>query len=286
MASSLTTTPGGLTEEGTSKTIDAADMSVHYHDIGEGPPVIFLHSYGPGSTAWVTWSRVIDEFSKHFRCILMDLPNFGRTGPFIFNEPIHNLQARTALALMDALDIPKASFVGNSQGGQTSMVFAAHYPDRVKKLVFGGGHIVTGGDRYMLANRPSEGSRATRETIENPTRENFVRYLKVHLDNPDQVTDELVDHVFGVHTGNPAHADARAKSVSTYYDHSGDIEAITAPTLIIHGRYDRMVALEVSIAALAHIDDSRLVVINHCGHWTPYEKPEEYSSFVIPFLRD
>ena len=95
----------------------------------------------------------------------------------------------------------------------------------------------------------------------------------------------MIDYLYEVHNGNPEHAEARDTSVSTYYDHSGDIEAITAPTLIIHGRYDRMVALEVSIQALAHIDDSRLVVINHCGHWTPYEKPEEYTSFVLPFLQ-
>ena len=32
-------TPSGLTEEGTSKTIEAGGMTVHYHDIGEGEPI-------------------------------------------------------------------------------------------------------------------------------------------------------------------------------------------------------------------------------------------------------
>jgi pimeloyl-ACP methyl ester carboxylesterase len=274
-----------LTEAGTSKTVEAGGMSIHYHDIGQGEPVVFLHSYGPGSTGWITFHKVLGEFSKHFRCILMDLPNFGRSGPITFNEPIHNLQARTALALLDELGIERASFVGNSQGGQSSMVFAAHYPDRINKLVFGGAHIATGGDRYLLANRPSEGNRATREVMANPTKENFRRYLVVHLDDENLVTDELVDYIHAVHTGRPDHAEAREKSVSTYYDHSQDIHAVTAPTLILHGRYDRMVALEVSIAALNHIDNTRMVILNHCGHWPPYEKPEEYTSFVLSFLK-
>ena len=34
----------GLTEAGTSKTIAAAGMNVHYHDVGRGEPVLFLHS--------------------------------------------------------------------------------------------------------------------------------------------------------------------------------------------------------------------------------------------------
>jgi hypothetical protein len=38
----------GLTEAGTAKTITAGGMNVHYHDVGEGEPVLFLHSNGPG----------------------------------------------------------------------------------------------------------------------------------------------------------------------------------------------------------------------------------------------
>ena len=46
--------PGGLTEEETSRSfVDDKGMTVHYHDIGSGPPVVFLHPYGPGTTAWM-----------------------------------------------------------------------------------------------------------------------------------------------------------------------------------------------------------------------------------------
>ena len=40
--------------------------------------------------------------------------------------------------------------------------------------------------------------------------------------------------------------------------------------LLIRGRYDRMVPFEVSIAILNHIADSRLVLLNNCGHWPPH----------------
>jgi pimeloyl-ACP methyl ester carboxylesterase len=55
--------------------------------------------------------------------------------------------------------------------------------------------------------------------------------------------------------------------------------------LLIHGRNDRMVAFEVSIAILNHIADSRLVLLNNCGHWPPFEKPAEYAAHVLGFLR-
>jgi 2-hydroxy-6-oxonona-2,4-dienedioate hydrolase len=57
------------------------------------------------------------------------------------------------------------------------------------------------------------------------------------------------------------------------------------PVLLIHARYDRMVAFEVSIAILNHIADSRLVLLNNCGHWPPFEKPAEWTAQVLAFLQ-
>ena len=280
------TTLAGLTEAGTSKTIQAGGMSIHYHDVGSGDPLFLLHSYGPGSTGWITFHKSLPMLSQHYRCIVMDLPNFGRTGPVVYNEPVHVLQARTALALMDALSIQKADVLGNSQGGQSAMVFAAKYPDRINKLVFGGCHIRTGGDRYLMGNLPSEGSRARIDVEADPTRENFRRYLRVHIDDQAMVTDELVEYIYQSYTGHPDHIEANQKSVSVPYDHGADLPNIKAPTLIIWGRYDRMCVFEIGIAALNHIENTRLVLLNNCGHWPPFEKPEEYTSHVLNFLKN
>ncbi|TMJ61047.1 MAG: alpha/beta fold hydrolase [Alphaproteobacteria bacterium] len=63
------------------------------------------------------------------------------------------VQARTAVALLDALGIARAHWVGNSQGGQSAMVAAIAHPERVSKFVMGGSHIGTGGDRYLAHRR-------------------------------------------------------------------------------------------------------------------------------------
>jgi pimeloyl-ACP methyl ester carboxylesterase len=79
--------------------------------------------------------------------------------------------------------------------------------------------------------------------------------------------------------------EARRQSVSMPHDYTPDLASIRSPVLLIHGRYDRMVAFEVSIAILNHIADSRLVLLNNCGHWPPFEKPAEYAAHVLGFLR-
>ena len=274
-----------LTEESTRKTIQSGEMTVHYHEAGEGEPAVFLHSYNAGTTAWINFCKNIGPLSQHFRCILMDLPNYGRTGPLVYNEPAHHPIARTAIALMDALGIQKAHIVGNSVGGTTALVLAIQYPDRANRIVVGGSHVSTGGDPYLIANRPSEGGRMNREAAENPTRENIRRNMRVHFDNPDLVTDELVEYLYQNATSHPDHAEARAKSTSVAHSNLPYVSGIKAPTMIIHGRYDRMVTVEQGLTILNYVPDSRLVVLNHCGHWPPYEHPEEYNRQVASFLK-
>src|SRR2546428_14179306 len=124
-------TSNGLTESETSRTAQAGGMTVHYHDIGAGDPVLFLHSYGPGTTAWITFHKKVGALSQHLRCILMDLPNFSKTGPIAYRQGEPAPQARTAVALLDSLGIQRVYFAGSSQGAPSAAAAASTSPDRV-----------------------------------------------------------------------------------------------------------------------------------------------------------
>lgn len=279
-------TASGLTEAATSRSFkDENGMTIHYHDIGAGEPIMFLHAYGPGSTAWLNWHKVIDEFARHFRCVLLDMVNYGKSGPEVYNEPGHSVQSRAARKLMDHLGIPSAMFVGISMGGTTCLVEAIEAPERVTRIVLGGSHASTGGDPYIIANFPSEGSKATRETYANPSREQFTRYLKVHLYDEALATDpELVDYVYNQWNNAQEHQEAQRKSVSVSHSNLGLLENIKVPVRIVHGRFDRMVTVEQALMLMGYMPQADLAILNRCGHWAPYERPQEYVQNVLPFL--
>jgi 2-hydroxy-6-oxonona-2,4-dienedioate hydrolase len=92
-------------------------------------------------------------------------------------------------------------------------------------------------------------------------------------------------YIHQAHNWSPEFIAARRQSVSLPHASTPDLAGIRAPVLLIHGRYDRMVAVEVSIAILNHIADSRLVLLTNRGHWPPFEKPAEWTAQVLAFLR-
>jgi 2-hydroxy-6-oxonona-2,4-dienedioate hydrolase len=94
-----------------------------------------------------------------------------------------------------------------------------------------------------------------------------------------------VDYIHRAHTWSPEFIEARRKSVGVPRDYTQDLAGIEAPVLLIHGRYDRMVAFKVSIATLNHVAASRLVLLTNCGHWPSFEKPAEWTAQVLTFRR-
>ena len=137
-----------------------------------------------------------------------------------------------------------------------------------------------------MASRPAEGGRrATARALDDPSRENIQHYLRVHIDDESLVTDELVDYIHRAHNWSPEFIEARRQSASLPHDYTPDLAGIQAPVLLIHGRYDRMVAFEVSIAILNHIADARLELPNNCGRSPPLEKPDEWAAQLLAFLR-
>lgn len=63
-----------------------------------------------------------------------------------------------------------------------------------------------------------------------------------------------------------------------------DIRAINHPTLLIHGRDDKVLPLSTTLTLLDWIDDGRAHLFGRCGHWTQSEHTAEFCAQVADFL--
>lgn len=267
--------------------IDTADGPVHYLDIGSGPPLILLQGWGPlpGVTGWWLYKAVIEQLSKSYRCIVYDLLNFGLTGPVVYDEPVHDVAARQVVAVMDHLGIDIAAMVGTSMGATTALDVALTYPGRVSRLVIGACHASTGGDPYLIVPFPSEVTRLFAELKGDPDSvDKLKRLLEGIVFDPALVSPELIEEMVAFRAQRRDHYQADVASNSVPHSNLQALRDLSIPTLVIHGRFDRMVPFEQALTIMSYVSHADVIVLNQCGHWPPFERPAAFTQHVVQFL--
>jgi pimeloyl-ACP methyl ester carboxylesterase len=114
-------------------SVDLPHGTLHYHEAGSGPPIVFLHGYLMGANLW---GPVVHLLNQEFRCIGPELP-FGahpapmRPGADLTTAGLGHLVAD----FLQALDLREVILVGNDSGGAVAQVVAARHPQRLGGLV-------------------------------------------------------------------------------------------------------------------------------------------------------
>lgn len=273
-----------LTEEATSRYVQAGDIRLHYNEAGSGEAVIMLHGGGPGASGWSNFRTNIGDFSEKYRTLLLDMPQYGKSDAVVIDGDATRYNAASIKAMFDELDIDKAHFIGNSFGGATSLRFALDYPDRVGKLVVMGP--AGSGPSYFMP-RPLEGIKALNAWWDNPTREQMVKIVDLFVYDQKFKTDELIDLRQKNALSHPEHIEARKKSVNRITpDFTPELQNVQAKTLVIWGRDDRFSPLDFALNMLWRIPDCQVHVFPECGHWVQYEKSDEFNRLIMDFIEN
>ena len=271
-----------LTYESTSKFVKLPSGRVHYNVAGEGHPVILLHGSGPGATGWGNFGPNIDHLAERFTCYAVDMPGWGASDTV---RPEHRNHVQTALELMDELSLETAAFVGNSMGGATTIRFGVEHPERQSHLITMGAG--TGGVKLFGAgDGPTEGVRVLLKGYREPSMETMLELVDVmSYDSGDQREERARARLEGVLRW-PDHAKNFLAGPRPARDFPSEekLAGIPVPALLIHGRDDRVVHYENSLKLAALIPDSRLYLINRCGHWAQVEHAEEFNRVVTDFI--
>lgn len=108
------------------------EITLHYVEWGkEGTPIICLHGLTANAYCFQAFA---DAFSSNHRVIAYDLRGRGDSDkpPTGYSVPIH---AQDLAAFIDALQLEQPIIIGHSLGALIALYFAAHYPDKLSKLV-------------------------------------------------------------------------------------------------------------------------------------------------------
>ncbi len=263
------------------QSILTSGYETNYHDMGEGQPLILLHGSGPGVSGWANWRGVLPALSQRFRVLVPDLVGFGYTAePDDFHYRFMDSWVEQISAFIEALQLDKVCLVGNSFGGAVALAVTIARPDLVDRLVLMGAVGVPG----VMTKELDQIWGYT------PSFEAMKNMLDVMAFNRAIVTDDLAELRYqaslreGVQTRYERLFPApRQRWLDAAAQDYSAISAIKAPTLLLHGRDDRVIPLEMSLRMHQLIANSQLHVFGNCGHWTQIEQADRFIRLVSDF---
>jgi pimeloyl-ACP methyl ester carboxylesterase len=278
-----------------SGTAVSGDLKLHYEDMGDpdDPPVLLIMGLGAQMLLWRTafCEQLVGQGLRVIRYDNRDIGLSSKTERHSSGQPLVARLARSwlglpsesayrledmaddAAAVLAHLDIQRAHIVGASMGGMIAQVFAARFAERTKTLAV----IFSSNNHRFL---PPPAPRALLALLKGPA--------------PDSPRDVILDNAvrFGKIIGSPryrmpdeqARAEAAESYDRSYYPWgvarqfsaimgSGSLlhydRRISAPTVVIHGRADKLMRPFGGRAVARAIDGARLVLIDGMGHDLP-----------------
>lgn len=270
-----------LTEESTRREVSTESGALHYHEAGQGHPLVLLHGGGPGATAWSNFRPNIQVLAEKFRVLAVDMPGWGRSDSVSAEKRDHE---KALLDFLDALSIENAALIGNSMGGSTSVMTAVEAPERVSHLIVMGAP--TSESNLFSAAGTSEGMKILVEGFRNPSKESIRRLVEIMTYESDFASDELIEQRLAAvlsredHVANYVQGIGIRRRMPTMQQ----LRELDVPTLIIHGRDDRVVHFEHSLRMVTNIPRAQLHIFNNCGHWAQLERADAFNSLVTSFL--
>jgi 4,5:9,10-diseco-3-hydroxy-5,9,17-trioxoandrosta-1(10),2-diene-4-oate hydrolase len=265
--------------------IEFDGLKIHYDEAGDGPPLIFVHGGGPGSSGLNTFSRNMAALADRHRAIALDLPGYGESTKLKIAEPLFGYYAKIIASFIDALGLEKAHLAGSSLGGAVSLKTALDFPRKVDRLVL----ISPVGGYSPFQTPPTEGVRlmVTFYLRPGPSLERMRQFLYYLVYDSASVPDEIIEERLARATD----ADA-AEFMPLRLGNMAPIEElwrerldrVQHETLIIWGREDRMNPIDQGMILVRQIPKARLLVMPQCGHWPQWEKAEEINRAMAAFL--
>jgi pimeloyl-ACP methyl ester carboxylesterase len=260
------------TPPGRFLTVD--ERNVHVVERGQGPPVVLVHGLAGSSAEWP--ARLVGALAADHRTVAVDLLGMGfsdRDDSLVYDLSLWSEQLE---GVLNELSIERADLVGRDVGAAVAATFAGRDPERVRRLVLVATRVpLASGDEpprlwwlrlpglgELMMGRSSGELRALRGAWDDTTEDTWTT-PGTRTAILSAVRADIDPDVFGE-----------------------ALRAITAPTLVVHGRADVLVPFAAVSRWVPLIDGVIVQPLETIGHWPTDEAGEPVIELVTDFLRN
>jgi pimeloyl-ACP methyl ester carboxylesterase len=268
------------------RTVPTAKGRISISEAGVGPAVLMIH--GLGATK-VSFLPTLAALAPHRRAIAVDLPGFGDSDKPIQAPYNASYFAETMTALLDALELDRADFVGNSMGGRVAIEVGLRAPERVRRIALLAPSLAWLRDRpwapYLRWVPPQLGliQPAPRAIVDG-----IVRRLIRGAD--EEWTAAGIDEFLRSYLTPRGRAAFYAAARNIYLEepHGPDgfwtrLPDLKPPSLFIWGRTDPIVPVRFARHVREALPDAEHLELD-CGHVPQLERPRQAHEALLSFF--
>ncbi len=264
---------------------------VHFRKEGtdEKPTLILIHGT---SSSLHTWDEWVEILKNDFQIIRFDLPAFGLTGKWTGKYKYLDYSGINycdfCIDLINLLGVDKLSIAGNSLGGEIAWRIAAKIPKRIENLILidSAGYDlenVSTPITWKLASTPilcilGQWFKVPRFLIRQD--------LELVMGSPDTITDKLIERYKDLATrrGNISALTSRLRS-ATAQATVDIIRGVSAPTLIMWGKKDPLIPVNLAARFNNDIENSQTIIYDDLGHIPHEESGKVTATDALEFLK-
>jgi 3-oxoadipate enol-lactonase len=255
--------------------IKANGIDIHYEISGSGPVIAFAHSLGSDLSIWAAQKSAL---AGRHTVLCYDIRGHGQTsatsGAYDFD-----MLANDVIALLDALKIDTASFVGISLGGMIGQALVLTAPERLEKLVLADTTSrYPPGAQATWPERIRQIESAGLEPLIAPTLERWftASYRAAH---PDVTT--RIGNLIGT---TPVAGYVGCCHAIAGLDFTNRLTVVKTPTLVLVGDQDAGTPPAMAQEIAAAIPGARLEIIPAAAHLSNIEQADAFNQRLADFL--
>lgn len=256
-------------------------LRMAYTDVGSGEPVVLLH----GIPTWsFLYADVIPLLEPHCRVLAPDFLGHGWSDRRDRFDRSLTAQTAAVVALLDALEIERATIVGHDTGGGVALIMGIEHSERVTRLVLSN---VVAYDSWPIDDMIALSNPHWRRKPAREVAEFVAGGLPDGIHNPDRLTPEFRDGIVAPYSDDEGKISLirNASALNTNHtmalvDRHGEI---VAPTLVLWGRHDPWQTIADGERLAKEIPNAELVRVE-ASHWIPQDAPHEFADGILRFL--
>jgi 3-oxoadipate enol-lactonase len=225
-----------------------------------------------------SWAFQLPSLARRYRVLAYDLRGQGRS-EHPAGEYALELHMADLVALMDALGLDRAHFVGTSYGGELNLLMGIHHPHRCRSLVIiasvshSDALLAAMIERWRLAALLGNGPKFFRLIYADTYAEDFL------TNRPDLVP--LAEARY-------AELDlvAAVQLIESFqrFNVTAELGRIQAPTCLVSAELDLLKPRKYGEIMHRAIPGSEFHVVPGAGHVVVMEKAEEVNTIILGFL--